>query len=339
MITKFQIYNESVKSLLVGPTEWEVMNNLKYKNPNKILEFSLENEFYDGIELALDRGANIPLTNKNIETIIRSGKIKLLDYILKKQGRHNGNYMVQLYSSTNRVDIIKFLIDKGIDIHIGNGLSIRTDYPLCLASACGNTDMAKLFLDNGADIHTNNDLPLRWAVECGKTETVKFLLDNGANANANFGFSNPIPKALENGHIDTVELLKKYMDKSTNESIKSLLVGPTKEEMCIGLINGKLKGLIDSIPESPEDFFNQMKEGCIKMGNRSEYGQYGEYGKNGVKLFNENLKYKVLNVSNKYIWSILLSVYDINLNDIHLFIKDQLKDTKWNDFMIGRWWD
>ena len=73
-----------------------------------------------------------------------------------------------------------------------------------------------------------------------------------------------------------------------NESIKDLMVGPTKEEVWSDLMNGKLKGLIKSIPDSPEDFFNEMKEGCIKI-YKDKYGIY--YGKNDKILFQEDSKF------------------------------------------------
>jgi len=115
--------------------------------------------------------------------------------------------------------------------------------------------------------------------------------------------------------------------KKYNESIKSLLVGPTKEETWIYLMNGKLKGLITSIPDSPEDFFNKIKEGCSKMGE-DEYGIY--WGKNGIKLFQQNSKKGYLRVSHKYVWSVFENIYGLNYNETKLFIMDQLvEDTNW----------
>jgi len=112
-----------------------------------------------------------------------------------------------------------------------------------------------------------------------------------------------------------------------NESIKSLLVGPTKEEMWSKLLNGRLKGLITSIPESPEDFFNQMKEGCVEI-VKGWYGIY--FGKNGIKLFQQDLKNGWLYVSYLYIWSVYEKIYGFNKNEIQELIeKELLKDTKW----------
>jgi len=111
-----------------------------------------------------------------------------------------------------------------------------------------------------------------------------------------------------------------------NEGIKSLLVGPTKENVWDNLFKDKLNGLIDSIPDSPEDFFNQMKEGCVKMGE-DKYGAY--WGKNGIKLFQEDSKNNLW-ISLIYIWSVLEKFYGLNYYEIQSLIKDLLvDDTNW----------
>jgi len=122
------------------------------------------------------------------------------------------------------------------------------------------------------------------------------------------------------------------------ESIKSLLVGPTKEEMWDNLMSGKLKGLITSIPESPEEFFNQMKDGCIKIGKHNDFIYFG---KNDVKLFLQDSKNKLLGVGHNYIWSVLEKIYGLDYLEIKSLIKSRLlDDTKWNKFTPEEWyWD
>ena len=111
-----------------------------------------------------------------------------------------------------------------------------------------------------------------------------------------------------------------------NESISSLLVGPTKEEVWSELMNGKLKGLIKSIPDSPEDFFNQIREGCIKNGNL--------YTKNNIELFRQNLWKRYLDVSYEYIWEIIGNVYNLTYDEIQSLIKKILiTDNKWKRFI------
>ena len=155
-------------------------------------------------------------------------------------------------------------------------------------------------------------------------------------------------------------MIKKF--KQYNESIKSLLVGPsdeevlnnfkrkydkgeidifsfyvkckelnlkngiTYEEMWLELINNKFNGLLNHVPESPEDFFNQMREGCVEI-QRVPHSIF--YGKNDVILFQHILKNKEIYISNKYIWSILQKIYKLSYDEIQSLIKKSLKnDTK-----------
>ena len=113
-----------------------------------------------------------------------------------------------------------------------------------------------------------------------------------------------------------------------NEGIRHLLVGPTKEEVWIELMNGKLKGLIKSVPESPEDFFYQIKDGCVEM-SRDEKGIY--YGKNKIELFKIDLKNQFLYIDYNHIWSFLENMYDFNSSKTQTIIKNiLLKDINWN---------
>ena len=122
-----------------------------------------------------------------------------------------------------------------------------------------------------------------------------------------------------------------------NEGIKHLLVGPTKEQAWTELINGKLKGFIDSIPETREDFFNQMKDGCEIIENSEGCISFG---KNGIELFREYTHNKILDVSYRYIWSVLDTMYDLNFEEVQSFIKEQLlEDNNWtglNPFQLYR---
>ena len=116
--------------------------------------------------------------------------------------------------------------------------------------------------------------------------------------------------------------------KQFNEGINHLLVGPTKEEVWSDLMNGELKGFINHVPVSPEDFFNQMKDGCVQM-SRNKYGIH--YGKNGEIFFQVNLESGDLYVRYRKFWSIFEKIYGLNDTEIESLIKRQLvDDTIWN---------
>jgi len=59
MITKFIKFNESVKSLLIGPTEDEVWNVIRNLSPNNLLIQSSKNGILKGVKIAIEEGAEI----------------------------------------------------------------------------------------------------------------------------------------------------------------------------------------------------------------------------------------------------------------------------------------
>jgi len=112
-----------------------------------------------------------------------------------------------------------------------------------------------------------------------------------------------------------------------NENIKSLLIGPTKEEMWSELMNGKLKGFLKSVPNSPEDFFNQMKDGCKILDKNNHYIFWG---KNNVTLFWHHVKNKKIYISYNYIWIYFNILYGFNYTETLSFIKNMLlEDINW----------
>lgn len=90
MIIKFEQYNESVKSLLVGPSEDEIWNNLKNLSPNELLKKSSEIGFLKGVEIALERGADIHI---------------------------HSDYSLRWSLEGNHTDVVKLLIDRGADVN------------------------------------------------------------------------------------------------------------------------------------------------------------------------------------------------------------------------------
>jgi ankyrin repeat protein len=75
------------------------------------------------------------------------------------------------------VEMVKYLIEKGMDIKIGN------NWPVRLAAKKGNLKMVEYLVSQGADITAKNNYALRKAVKYGKHEMVDYLIENGADIN------------------------------------------------------------------------------------------------------------------------------------------------------------
>jgi ankyrin repeat protein len=99
-------------------------------------------------------------------------------------------------------DIIKFVIEKKIDITIGNNLAIRT------AGSSGRFDIVQYLIDAGANIHARNDEILLYAARHGNMKMVKYLLNHGANINRAPG-SNfyPLPDSIKKGKMEVAKYL------------------------------------------------------------------------------------------------------------------------------------
>ena len=91
----------------------------------------------------------------------------------------NHDFTLQWSAVNGHLHVIKFLIEKGADIHASN------DYALSLSAENGHLDVVKFLVENGANIHASNDLVLRWCAFHGHLDVVKFLVENGANIHAN----------------------------------------------------------------------------------------------------------------------------------------------------------
>lgn len=57
MIKKYKLFKESLLDHLKGPTEEEIIKNFE-DNPDKFLEYSINNEYLRGVKIALDNGAD-----------------------------------------------------------------------------------------------------------------------------------------------------------------------------------------------------------------------------------------------------------------------------------------
>ena len=116
-----------------------------------------------------------------------------------------------------------------------------------------------------------------------------------------------------------------------NESIKSLLVGPTKDEM-----KDYWKNLgYDQSFDTPEEFFLHVIDG-MKIKKQTKYPYSIFWEKNKKILFEQDLKNKYLLVDYYPIWSIYENFFCLNGVDIQSFIKDQVEEhLNWKGFTPG----
>jgi len=110
-----------------------------------------------------------------------------------------------------------------------------------------------------------------------------------------------------------------------NESIKSLLVGPTEEEVWKNL------GYGDGF-DTPEEFLIYLIKDITDMETNGEVYKI----KNNKILFQHNKKHKILYVNYDMLWRILQDIFKMTRGQILNFINDMVqKHFNWIDFKLS----
>jgi len=196
MIKGYTQYTESIRHLLVGPTEDELFKNLGLDklSPDDMLDKSIELGILKGVKLAIKNGADV----------------------------HYGNDLMLVKSCDfGHYDLVKYILSIGLNRWVDSGLRYSCQK--------NRIDIVKLLLDNGADIHTENEYCLKIAVEYYYFDLTKYLLKRGANIHATNDWCIKRVNSGKSGYTKFKNLFNKIL--STNEGIRHLLVGPTNEEV------------------------------------------------------------------------------------------------------------
>jgi len=132
----------------------------------------------------------------------------------------NGMTATQLAVNNENLEILKILIDNGVDV---NASSTRLKIaPLHIAARRGHVEMVNLLLASGADVNQPDHegaSALHFAVRSGNNEIAELLIINGAEVNARDNEEyTPLHNAAWNGHLQSVELL---VDKGADINLAS----------------------------------------------------------------------------------------------------------------------
>ena len=221
---------ESVRDLMKPKSEEEISKKIGDLNPNDLLMKSINNNYLNGVKLALEKGADLSA---------------------------NDNYAIKYASLDGYTEIVKLLLqDERVDPSADN----RND-AIRYASMNGHTEIVKLLLqDKRVDPSNKKNLAIGFASYYGHTEVVKLLLqdkrvdpsddDNYAIKNASYnGFTEIVRLLLQDKRVReklTDKEIKEYENQISelNESIRDLMKPKSKEE-----INNTIKELIKTNPE------------------------------------------------------------------------------------------
>ena len=139
----------------------------------------------------------------------RDAAAEILRLLLAAGGRLGLREAVML----GDVDLARRLLDADPAIDVSGDAGLSYSYPfLMVAASFGRLDMVRFLLDRGADVHGTDDdvhyTALCVAASAGYVDIAALLLDRGADPDhaSAYGFT-PMAYAAEQGHADVVRLL------------------------------------------------------------------------------------------------------------------------------------
>jgi len=110
-------------------------------------------------------------------------------------------------SKNGHIDIVKTLIEKGVDINTKDDYGYTS---LSYAALKGHSEVVDLLIEYGADINARNHwggTALVQAVFFGHIDIAKILIDNGADMNVTIHGDSLVVYATKNGYDDLVDHL------------------------------------------------------------------------------------------------------------------------------------
>ena len=190
---------------------------------------------------------------------IRLGNFKNVKLLVEKMGSNifqNNNLCAQIASGNGRLDILKYLVSKGLDIRsrddwairwastnghlhivrylvtLNADVTIKNNWCIRLASMNGYYDLVVYLVECGADVQTRNNYPIRIACAHGYMSIVIYLKEHGADINdgalcwaSKYGFLDIVKYLIEQGadiHTNNDESIWNASVKYNFEIVKYL---------------------------------------------------------------------------------------------------------------------
>ena len=185
---------------------WTILNS-KIENKITLIDLLLENN----VDVNRYCWGETPLTfavkenNMNLLKSLISSKNNNID--INKTNLYNESALWLAINNGN-TDMIRYLIDNGIDINYKNGVK---DTPLIYAIKKNDKELFNILFENDknkVDVDKQNiKSPLWWAIGNKNYDFIETLLKNKANVDKEYGVETPLMVASRNGNMELVKLL------------------------------------------------------------------------------------------------------------------------------------
>jgi len=203
----FGIYLRVIE-LPFGDSDFKMINYGTKFRANKII---LKNRYLLS-DIETHKKFNLDI-NSTFRWASSNGHLEVVKFLVEKGAdiHADDNYAFCWASKNGHLEVVKFLVEKGADIHANNNVALR------LASMNAQLEIIKFLVEKGVDIHADNEYALRFASYNGHLEVVKLLVEKGANIHA--GNDDALRFAYINGYLEIVkflEVVKFLVEKNAN---------------------------------------------------------------------------------------------------------------------------
>lgn len=173
------------------------------------------------ISLKIDRDTGLAIAIAGSRPIYEAVYIVDPDVVNLHFG-HTGD-PVTVAVSTNNIDVLSFLLDKGADVNAGQYLSRWS--PIALAAKCSTEEIISALVHHGAQVSGSN--ALQHAAYYGRLDLLRCLADLGADVNDTPNYDHvpklfdtletPLHSAARAGNLET---LKHLLDHGADAELK-----------------------------------------------------------------------------------------------------------------------
>lgn len=253
--------------------------------PNRAIDYAAQTANVDILNLLIDRGALVNLTQDE-KTLYRASPLAFAAMannlpavqILVARGAEvvhspfNGSYNFSLLQQqplyhavlNGSVEIAKYLVAHGADI---NNL-MYSEHPLLSTAAKGGKDeMVEFLISCGADVNQNpnyGENPLRSALQGdGHASTVRILLDHGAKFDTGYG-----SVWFQATHSGNIEIIEEFLAHGVDVNTYDAKWGGA---LCAASVNGHLNVVKFLVQKGADVNLNQPLQAALKHPDILEY--------------------------------------------------------------------
>lgn len=156
-------------------------------------------EHYDLFIYLINKGAEI--NNDIFNAACEGGNVDVVKYIIEKgiDISANNNRAFESAVSSEKLDIVKLLVEQGVSINHNNNFALKHSVEN------GYFDIVNYLIEKGVDVGIDNNAALILGATNGWSKIIRLLLKSGADIHCQNDLA--LIKSVKNGHVRTVKIL------------------------------------------------------------------------------------------------------------------------------------